>query len=473
MMDSRYKRLAKNTLLVFAGSLGARLISLFMMPLYTRWLSVEDYGLTDLLTIYVSFLLSIVSCCMQEAFFVFPKGANLDFQKKYFSSGLLFNIGTGTTTAIVFIIISIFGNIYDIHNSFIDNIWFIYVMLITNIAQQLFQQFTRSTDHMIVYSLTGLIYTLCVAIFAFVLIPQTGVVGYIWSIIISNIIASLFSFWGAKSYKYFCIHCFDRKMLDEMLKYAVPLIPNGIMWWLVSSLNRPLMEHYLGLHDIGIYAVANRFPGIMSMVFMVFATSWQISVLEEFKEKGYSQFYNRILRLVFALLVVCQIIITFSSHMLINIFADEEFNEAWKYVSLLTIGTFWSSLSGFVGTTFSATRETKYLLYSSVWGAATAITFNYLLIPIWGLWGACISITLSFSIMTLSRIIYAWKNVRVTSIGYYLIMFSLMYIMIVLNISTKISFSIVVAILSIVLLFIHEKQLIKTMLTTIKYKIIK
>lgn len=42
----------------------------------------------------------------------------------------------------------------------------------------------------------------------------------------------------------------------------MPLVPNNIMWWLVSALNRPVMEIYLGMEAIGLFAVANKFPSV-------------------------------------------------------------------------------------------------------------------------------------------------------------------------------------------------------------------
>ena len=71
---NKYKRLGKNTFLVFIGNTGSKLIALVMLPFYTSWLSVEDYGVTDIINVYVSFLVSIVSCCIAESIFIFnPK----------------------------------------------------------------------------------------------------------------------------------------------------------------------------------------------------------------------------------------------------------------------------------------------------------------------------------------------------------------------------------------------------------------
>lgn len=63
----RYSRLGKNTVLVFIGNTDLKLIGLLMLPFYTRCLSVEDYGITDIINVYVIFLLSVVLCCIAES----------------------------------------------------------------------------------------------------------------------------------------------------------------------------------------------------------------------------------------------------------------------------------------------------------------------------------------------------------------------------------------------------------------------
>jgi O-antigen/teichoic acid export membrane protein len=194
------------------------------------------------------------------------------------------------------------------------------------------------------------------------------------------------------------------------------------MWWLVSTLNRPLMETYLGMHAIGIFAVANKFPGILLMIFSVFSVSWQISVLEEFGKEGYQAFFNKIFRWLVVGLMFCFFAITITSKLLISVFATENFYEAWKYIPILLIGVVFSSIAGFTGSNFSATRESKYFFYSSVLSAASAILFNFIFIPSFGIMGAAISIPASFAIMVIARIKYGWKYVKIQNIKTYLFM---------------------------------------------------
>jgi O-antigen/teichoic acid export membrane protein len=418
---SKYGRLGKNILLVFVGNAGAKFIGLLMLPFYTRWLSVEDYGTTDIISIYATLILGIVTACIADAIFIFPKGQSIEKQKSYFSSGLFFSFISLLITAFLFEVINIIFRYNCMSNSFIDNIWLIYGLLVTSFLQQYTQQFVRSIDKMKVYSITGIVSTCCVALFSFFIIPKWGVFGFVLVLIFANLLASVYSFLFSGSFKYLAVTAIEKKTCMEMLKYSIPLIPNSIMWWLVGALNRPVMESYLGMHAIGIFAVANRFPGILSMIFSIFSSSWQISVLEEFGKEGYSNFFNKMFRLLIVGLMFCFFIIAIACKFLVSIFATENFYEAWRYIPILVIGVVFSSVSGFVGSNFSATRESKYYFYSSVWGAISTILFNFIFIPLFGIMGAAISIALSLAIMAIVRIKYGWKYVKIQNIKTYIL----------------------------------------------------
>lgn len=463
----KYSLLAKNTLLVFGGGIGAKLITLFMMPLYTRWLSVDGYGEMDLITVYVTLLISIVSFCIPEALFVFPCGATKSKQKSYFTSGVLFNFLTLIVTFIIFLNTNYLSKCYNWNNSFTDNIWLIYSMLVSGIIQQQVQQFSRSTNHMIVYSVTGIIFAICVLLLSFYFVKYYGVNGYVYCITIANIVSALFCSIFSKIYKYIDISYFNISVIKEMLFYSIPLIPNSVMWWFVNALNRPIMEDELGMHDVGIYAVASRFPGVLSVLFTMFTASWQISAIEEFNSNGYKVFYNRILKLVFNILIIILIGIVLFSKILVKLLADSSFYNAWLYIPILTYGTFISCISAFIGVNFSASRESKYFFYSSLFGALASVSLNFILIPMFGMWGACISVVISFFVIALSRWIYANKYVRISNISYYLLLLFIVSIIIVTYTLNYMIISCILALILFIYIIISNRQ----ELTIIKSKI--
>lgn len=419
---NKYKRLGKNTVLVFIGNAGSKLVSLLMLPFYTRWLSVEDYGVTDMISVYVSFLVSLVSCCIAESIFIFPKGQDAERQKQYFSSGMAFVLLAFLVSFLLFGMADVVSSVCGLSNSFTNHVWLIYGLMAATLLQQFFQQFTRSIDKMAVYGMAGIVMTVLTALCSFVLIPSMGVSGYVLSLILANLLTGVYSFLFSGSHVYCSWGSVSRERCHEMLRYSIPLIPNGVMWWLVSALNRPVMESYVGLHGIGLFAVANKFPGVIAMTFTIFATSWQISVLEEYGKEGYDSFYNKIFRSVVTVLLLLLVVVTFLSKWIVQFFASSDYLDAWIYIPVLTLGTLFSNVSGLAGSTFSAVRKSKYFFYSSIYGGLSSIVFNFLLIPLWGIWGAAVSVVLSFMAMSVSRIAYSWKYVRLTHVPCLLLM---------------------------------------------------
>lgn len=456
----KYKRLAQNTVLVFIGNVGSKLIGLLMLPFYTSWLSVEDYGVTDMINVYVAFLANIISCCIAESVFIFPKGQPEKTKREYFSSGMAFLLLSFVFSFLLFGFIDALSSFYSVSNSFVNNIWLIYGLIAATLLQQMFQQFTRSIDKMLVYGMAGIVLTVFTAILSFVFIPAMGVAGFVLSLILAHIVTGLYSFIFSHSYLYWSVKSISKARCREMLKYSVPLIPNGIMWWLVSALNRPVMESNVGLHAIGIFAVSNKFPSIVSMIFGIFVTSWQISVLEEYGKKGFDSFYNKVFRGIVLLLLVMLVIITFSSKWLVATFASADFGEAWIYIPLLTLGTVFSNISGLAGTTFSAVKQSKYFFYSSVYGGVSAIVSNFIFIPWLGLWGAVVSVGLSFMIMALSRIVYSWKYVKLDCVFQLSLMLAVSLSYIILCLTTKCN-SLFAGVITIGLLLLPNIDLIK------------
>lgn len=227
---NKYKRLGKNTFLVFIGNTGSKLIALVMLPFYTSWLSVEDYGVTDIINVYVSFLVSIVSCCIAESIFIFPKGQKVEKQKQYFSSGIVFVLQAFFVSFLLFGTVDVVSSMYGFSNSFTNYLWLIYGLMVATLLQQFLQQFTRSIDKMIVYGMAGIVLTLLTAICSFVLIPLEGVLGYVLSLILANLFTGVYSFLFSGSYKYCSLASVNNECCREMLQYSVPLIPNGVMW---------------------------------------------------------------------------------------------------------------------------------------------------------------------------------------------------------------------------------------------------
>ncbi len=420
----RSRELFLNVILVAIGNSGSKLLGLLMMPLYTRWLAPSDFGTADMIFVYVSMLINIVTANISEAVFVFPHGENKANQTKYFTTGSIFLCACLAITLLICGILNITVS-EKINDVFFKYIWYIGLLLTSNATLTYIQQFSRSIHRMDVYSFIGVVHSLAVVIFSFLLIPNYGVEGYVLCMIIGYCVAFVYAMLASKSYVYFSSSSFDRAFLKNMLQYSVPLIPNVIVWWLISSLNRPVMEHYVGLAGIGLFAVANKFPSIVNMVFNFFQQAWIVTVLDEFKKPDFGTYYNQMLKIVFLVQITLVFALIYLSVPLIRIFVTDEYYSAWKFIPILSLAVIFTNISAFTGSIFSATRKSKYYFYSSAVGALIAVILNILLIPTWQIWGACASLLVAHMSSAASRIYFSSKIVLIESKSSYVYSFFL------------------------------------------------
>lgn len=408
----KYKRLGKNTLLIFLGNAGSKLITLIMLPIYTHWLSPKEYGTTDVILSYASLAVGVISMCIADAIFVISKSVEEKEKKQLYTSGWIFSIFAFSVTALLCFFIKLFAFKTDSLVLLRDIIWFVYFVALSSFIQSYTQSFTQAIDKLAIFSITGIVNTAAIAGFAFVFIPHMGVKGYVYSIISAYLFSAFFSFFASKSYKYIDLKAMSQYELTKLLKYGVPLVPNTLMFWMVNGLTRPFVAKYVGLDANGILAVANKIPGIISALFLVFGNAWTISMIEEYGKEGFVKFFDNSLRATLVPVVVFACVLALFSEEVIMIIADSAYIEAYKYVPIAVLGSLLAGISGMVGGVFAAKQKSKYFFYSSVWGAIVSVISMLILIPRFKLYGATLSVCLSFLAMVIARYLYTKEDLR-------------------------------------------------------------
>lgn len=79
------------------------------------------------------------------------------------------------------------------------------------------------------------------------------------------------------------------------------------------------------------------------------------------------------------------------SKFIIIFFMSKSYLDAYRYVGILYLGSLFSSFSGFYGTGYISAKDTKNAMKTTLVGAIINFVINLVLIPIIGIWAACIS----------------------------------------------------------------------------------
>lgn len=401
-MKNKYSRLINNSMLFMVANMGIKLIQFVMVPLYTYTLTKGEYGTVDILTTTVSMLTPIVSLSIFDAVFRFLMDQTQD-KSIVFTSGLTI---TGIGSVVCLALIPIFKLFKIPYGTYIS------LLVIFSIFISLLQNFAKSINKILIFTLSGVIYSVIVAslnVFLLLFLHQ-GIKGYIDSMIVAYIVTVLFLAIGSKSWKY--LSKFDLKKTRELLKYSVPLIPNAFSWWFTNDANRYFILLFAGATGNGLYAVANKVPSLLNTFFGIFSQAWQLSAVEEYEDAEKDVFYSKILNFItfISFFGISMLLVILRPAM--HLFASYSFYESWKLVPFLLVAAMYSNIAAFLGTVFIAAKKTNLIFITTVVGMIVNLIFNVILIPVFGVNGAGIGSSFGFALVVCIRFFQARRFVH-------------------------------------------------------------
>ena len=359
---SKGKDLAKNTAIVSIGKICTQLITFFLLPVYTAVLSNEEYGVVDLLNTLTSLLLPIVTLQIEQGIFryLIDCRENNEKQIKLITTIIRFMIIQSIACIVIFLCVSPF-----IHNEYK---YFLIANLLMGIFSSLLLQICRGLGDNATYAIGSFItgaFTVVLNVI-FIVAFRWGAYGMLGATAISNFICAVYIFLKRKIYKYIKPKQFDKKILKEIIKYSVPLIPNMISWWIVSASDRTIISAVIGIAQNGIYSAANKFSGVFTTLYSVFNLTWtesaSININSEDRDEFFSKILDFVIRFFGCLCLGTIAVMPFAFNILIN----EKFAEAYYQIPILILGSVFNILVSFVGSIYVAKKLTKEIAKTSV-----------------------------------------------------------------------------------------------------------
>ena len=189
------------------------------------------------------------------------------------------------------------------------------------------------------------------------------------------------------------------------------MIFNGVAWWINNSIDKYFVTAICGIAINGIYSVAYKIPTILTVFQSIFSQAWNLSAIKEFDKNDEEGFFSKTYETYQAgLVVLCSTLIIMNIPIAHVLFA-KDFFQAWEFSSILLISLVFNALSGFLGSIFTAVKNSKIFAVSTVSAAIVNIILNSIMIPTMGAQGAAIATAISFFMIWAIRLICAKKYI--------------------------------------------------------------
>ena len=465
---NKKKQFAKTTIIIFFGKVCTQLISFFLLPLYTAYLATEEYGIVDLIQTSVTLFVPIITMELEMSIFRYlidSRGKEKD--TKTLISNNFYILGISLT---------IFSILYFIVTSFVSIpfrfvIWIdIIVCVLSGNFLQIARGFGQTLDFSISCILTGLT-TVCSNIF---LICYCGMQaeGMIISMALANFVCSLYLFIRLKLFKKIHLKLVDKKLLKEMYKYSIPLVPNGISWWIVNVSDRSIIAFVLGASFNGLYAISNKFPTIISSLTGIFNLSWSESASLHINSSDRDEFFSDIANTVMKLFVALGVGMIACMPFVFPIMINSKYNGAYDYIPPLVLATVFNVAICLYSQIYLAKKMSKQVASTTIMGAIINILINVIFIKFIGLYAACISTTISYFVMVIYRHIDLKKYMNVQyEKGFFVKSFLIFAFAIFFYYYNHLYTNIFSLVVVCIYAFFTNKDFLKSSFDTIKHKI--
>ena len=467
---NKKKQLAKNTIIIFFGKVCTQLISFFLLPLYTGYLNTSQYGKVDLITTYVTLLVPLITLELEMSIFrwlVDSRGKEKDEEKLISNNFYILTIGL-TIFTILYIIVTTFWHI--------EFRWLILIDIIVCTLSGNFLQVARGFGRTLDYSISCIITGVTTIISNIVLIVFLGLRadGMIISMALANGLCSLYLFLRMKLYNKINFKLRDTKLIKEMNKYSIPLIPNGVSWWIVNVSDRSIISIVLGSAANGLYAVSNKFPTILSSLLGIFNLSWSESAALHINAPDRDEFFSSVCNTIVKLFTSLGVGMIACMPFVFPILINYKYDEAFYYIPFLVLGSVFNVLICLYSGIYIAKKLTKQVATTSVIGAVINILVNIVLIKYIGLYAAALSTTLSYFVMMVYRHIDLKKYIKLKFEKNLLIKTILIYTLAIICYYQRIIYlDIICLIIVVIYCFLLNKDFIFVTLKDLKKKFLK
>lgn len=399
MAKDGIKTVLFNSALYTFGNLLLKVFSFFLIPLYTTYLIPKEYGILNLANSFTAVLCVIMTLGLQTAVIRFYT----DFKNEKIKLARMFGsvIISVSTFSLVFSTILYLTKRFWMP-WFFDDVDFFPVVLLSIIISFVTALYTIYQD-----SLKGMnegkrsmtmtyifFFMLLSANLITVVRLRMGATGILLSTMIVNAIMVIVMLVDLRK-RHMLVFCVDGKILKEMLKYSLPLVPHSMSYTISNFITRIIINTKMSLSSLGIYSLASQFGGVADIALNSVQSAfqpWIFSKLKDYYITNSVAIANEIKQTSYLLMWLSglmYLIISAFSEEAVNLLAADDYHSAWIYIpAMVAAVTIKSPLYFYNNFLYFDKDKTSVVFISTLIGSIINILVTWWLVPMYGIYGS-------------------------------------------------------------------------------------
>tara|TARA_Y100000385_G_scaffold62348_1_gene61194 strand:- start:1828 stop:3084 length:1257 start_codon:yes stop_codon:yes gene_type:complete len=364
-------------------------ISFLLLPILTKYLSKEDYGILSLFnasTRFFSIIISLgVTSILMTKIFKNDKRSLSSYFKTYYFLILLncFIISVFTVIGLLF-----FDDFFGIPKKIALFIPVISVGLLFYELILSLMIYKRQALNYAITSLSKFGLEILLTLF-FVVLLFYNWEGRVGALVISIILINVISLRYLKN-QHLLNGKFEIKKLKEMVLFGAPFLIFDLSIIVLNLSDRYFIEHFLGLSETGVYGIGSLVGSLVLIGVNALINVFRPIIYEKTRnyalEKNSLKFFS--IQYLTTILIITLFLVVVLNKIIFLYFIDAKFYASQEIVWTIACGFFFWGLHSFYLSYFIFEKKTKTIFMVSILSISLNLALNYILIPKFGIIGA-------------------------------------------------------------------------------------
>jgi O-antigen/teichoic acid export membrane protein len=433
MLVRELKRLGTQSVIYGLGGIISRLIAVFLLPVYTVYLGRVGFGEIETIIALTSVLVIVLGLGITSAFFRFYFDSEDEARRTLVvRTSFWFTMTMATVGLAVGWALSVplaewlnLGHFTGLasHQVFHADPWIVRAGFVGLWAQMNYAQMTalfRVEERPVQFAIASIANVLITigSTIALVIGAHKGAIGAV----IGNFLGTLAVYVVLLSYRRFQLGFqFDRKLLRQMNKFGLPLVPAALALWVINLIDRLFINVYRGQSEVGIYSLAVRISSVIIFLMTAFQLAWPAFAYSIRDEEAAKRTYSYVL--TYLLYLTCWMSLALGAlapWIVALLDPKHHFGRSAEAVPILCFAT--AAYSGYsvLAIGIGRMRQTQFNWVVSGVAAVVNIVLNIVLIPPYGMMGAAVATIVAYVVLFLGMwlrsrqvypVAYQWRRI--------------------------------------------------------------
>lgn len=423
--------LLKHSSIYAVGQILTRLASVLLLPLYTNCLSPADYGVVGMLDTTAAILSLMIGGGMVAAVtrFHFERPSEVDHDRTWWT-GL-----TWVACASVVVLTPLWLGRQTLLSltlpQGVSNGEWLYTLTLATILVQLvghlvdgYLRVLKWSGVFVAISLGRLLLNIGLNVW-FLVGMNYGVEG----LLMGNLLASI-AHTVVLLGVFVCTrgpYQFSFSLAKKLLRFSAPLMLTAFLAMLMHESNRYILVYLVSDSDLGVYAFAQKIGfAVNTLCLLPFSSIWQVAIYDINRQKNSDKTFTQIFGWFVYGLGILLLGAALTVHPILPLLTPDAFGPAVELISVILLALFVYGLQIQFEVPALLTKRTGLLVPGSVAGVLTNLSFNYLLVPHMGLWGAAWASVATYAAYSFTTLLicrrvrplaYPWRPSLAAAIG--------------------------------------------------------